>query len=293
MVDYFLLSARSLKCVHAIHVHDHHPDWLDHSHLSVTFGVCSPLPDHTMDETPPNTLIDLQTTLEDASVPVDCLLAEILWSQVVASPDSLADLYGSAYLPVQPHPISVWVEAAKLHHEAATSVVWQTDSKQNLSAYPPSQKTHCHALLAGICLAISCAPGLSPLTLYLPSKSLIHDICFFVPEKVTHGVTCPDYNLLSILVSVMKNCICPVEFRMPSSKSGKDSQAALVTWLAKSVALEHSATHGIFLGEVDCVPLPISSDHCQVLIATRLIAAKVFTDILSPQHGGEQQHSPP
>ncbi|PBK88665.1 hypothetical protein ARMGADRAFT_903148, partial [Armillaria gallica] len=90
----------------------------------------------------------------------------------------------------------------------------------NLSAYPPGRKTRCHALLAGICLAISHAPGLSPLTLYLPSKSLIHDICFFVPEKVIHGVTCPDHDLLSILVSVMKNRICPVEFRIASSKSG-------------------------------------------------------------------------
>ncbi len=57
--------------------------------------------------------------------------------------------------------------------------------------------------------------------------------------------------------------------------------------LAKSVTLEHNAIDGIFLGDVDCVLLPISFDHCLDLLANGSMAAKVSTEILSSQNDGQ------
>ncbi|PBK70983.1 hypothetical protein ARMSODRAFT_1034177 [Armillaria solidipes] len=131
----------------------------------------------------------------------------------------------------------------------------------------------------GISLAISHAPPLSPLVLYVPSKSLIEDICLRAAQLTLHGSVAKDSDLFSILVTTIANRICPIHFRIPSEKSAPTSQAAYARQLARDVVREHNATHGIFLGLVDCAPPSCAEDDLTSLKESGTPSDKVTSDL--------------
>ncbi len=257
------------------------------------------LPDPLPPLPPPNTHKDLRDSLSTAASVIDQMLIDVVSSTVDASPDAVIPLYGDAYNPAAPHPVSVWVDAMETRASAATSIIWQVGSMRNMSTYPPGRQTRCCAFLAGVCLvllvcygcskslmaisgvslAISHAPPLLPLILYVPSKSLIEDIWLHAAQLTLHGSVAKDSDLFSILVTTIANCICPIHFRIPSEKSAPTSQAAYAHQLAQDVVHEHSTTHGTFLGLVNCAPPSCVEDDLNSLKELGTPSIKVTSDL--------------